>query len=172
MNERGFSRIEMLLAFFLIGLVVSVSVPFFDSMIDRQKSAECQTRLTEIGQAVSVYAREHDSRLPDLIAGRVDRSQAVPVMEEVLRPYVSGPEVFQCPADSRGLYEKSGSSYYWNYFPEFNEAGDKALRVNHFRFTLIRPRTGDSVELVTDKEPYHRQRTTKNSLYLLESPSF
>ncbi len=172
MNEGGFSRIEGLLLFVLVGLVISISVPVVDSMVDRRQSAACRIQLLEIGQGVCAYVRDHDSRLPDLIAGRMDRSQDVPVMEVVLLPYVSGPEVFHCPADSRGLYERSGSSYYWNYFPEFNEVGEKALRIENCQMTDVKPRTGDFTELVTNKEPFHRQNTAKNSLYLLEVPTF
>jgi competence protein ComGC len=172
MTQRGLSRVELLLIFVLVGLVISISVPVFDSMIDRKHSAECRNNLMVIGQGVCAYVRDHDSRLPDLIAGRADRSQDVPVMETVLLPYVSGPEVFRCPADGRELYERSGSSYYWNYFPEFGEGGVKALHVEDCRISGVRPRSGEFTELVTDKEPFHRQRSSKNSIYLLGKPTF
>jgi len=171
-GERGFSRIEWLLAFFLVGLLGSLSVPWVDARIDRKNTSECRMNLTEIQAGLIRYLIEHENRLPDLIAGRTDAGQEVPVMETVLIDYVEGPEVFHCPADGRGLYERSGSSYYWNYFPKVGADGKKALQVTDPDFRVVRPRMGSWIELVTDKEPFHKQKTFKNSLYLLEEPTF
>ncbi|MEO0454045.1 MAG: hypothetical protein AAFY98_07905 [Verrucomicrobiota bacterium] len=168
----GVSKVELLILFFVVGLCVSVSIPFLDAQMDRKKSDQCLSNLQEMGRGLEKYVIEHDQQLPDLMAGRHDSSQDVPVLETVLVDYVPSPEVFWCPADFNGSYERSGSSYYWNYFPRLNEEGTKQLKVSQYRFTTDFERGKDAIELITDKDPNHKQRTTKNSLYLYGEITF
>lgn len=169
MNHRsrccGFTFIEILVLLVIVGLLISISVPAVQMVFDRAAETKCLNNLRQIGIAVQTYAMDHDQNLPNLAAGRSSKFEEAPVMDVVLLPYVNGPEAFRCPGDKRGLYERSGSSYFWNYFPTVQEDGSVNLKIPSMEFSLIQTRDHSKIPLVVDKEAFHRAKSHANILY-------
>ncbi|MGF1677934.1 MAG: hypothetical protein ACFCUX_01940 [Candidatus Methylacidiphilales bacterium] len=149
----------------IVGLLVSLSIPVVQMVIDRSKEAACLSNLRQIGLAVQSYAAEHDNNLPQLAAGRSSRSEDIPVMDTVLLPYVNDSRIFRCPADTRDLFEISGSSYFWNYFPTLQEDGSVNLKIPSLEFSLLQVSEPSKIPLVVDKEAFHRAKTHASILY-------
>jgi len=157
--------VEVIVVVGILGLLVAISVPAVQMVMDRSAEAGCLNNLRQIGVALQSYAADHDGRLPRLAAGRSFKSETAPVMDVVLLPYVSSEEVFQCPGDDRGLFEKSGSSYFWNYFPTIQEDGSVNLKISALEFTLLQTKEHSKIPLVVDKEAFHRGGNHANALY-------
>ena len=65
----------------------------------------------------------------------------------LLPPAATRPGVFRCPADDRGLYATSGTSYFWNFLVNGQDIGRL--------FSLAGGTEPDRIPLVSDKEPFH-----------------
>lgn len=149
----------------VMGLLVALAVPAINTVVDRSRETQCLSNLRQIGLAVFAYASDHDQCLPDLAPGRSHRSEPVPVMDEVLLPYVGSAEIFRCPADRRGLYADTGTSYFWNYLPVLREDGTKNLRLPSLEFALTGAQNPSRIPLVADKEAFHGGGQRTNILY-------
>jgi type II secretory pathway pseudopilin PulG len=68
-------------------------------------SAQCVANVHSIALALGQDARDHGDYYPDPVA--MNRS-----WEQCLTPYISSPQVFQCPGDDE-IYPSVGSSYGW-----------------------------------------------------------
>jgi len=161
----GFTLAELGVVLAVLGLLAAISIPAVAAAMDRSREARCLSNLRQIGLAVQAYASDHDQNLPDLAAGRSSRSEAVPVMDEVLLPYAGSAEVFRCPADSRRLHESTGTSYFWNYLPVLREDGTKNLRLPALEFSLTGAQEPARIPLVADKEAFHGGGKRTNILY-------
>lgn len=155
-GPRGFTLVELLVVLAVVALLAGLATPAVGWALDRTRSTACLSNLREIGLAVRQYAGDHDQQLPDLAAGRNNRSEPLPVMDTVLQPYVTDARVFRCPADRGGLYERTGTSYFWNYLPVLQEDGSKNLRLPALEFALTGAQDPSRIPLVVDKEAFHR----------------
>ncbi|MEM6820521.1 MAG: type II secretion system protein [Verrucomicrobiota bacterium] len=161
----GFTMVELMVVVLIVGLLIAISIPAAQMLIDRSHQTGCLNNLRQIGVALQTYAMEHDEQLPDLAAGRSSKFEQIPVLDTVFLPYVSSVEVFQCPGDDRGLFERTGNSYFWNYFPTLQEDGSKNLKIPSMEFTLTQTREHSKIPLVVDKEAFHRGGNHANVLY-------
>jgi prepilin-type processing-associated H-X9-DG protein len=83
---------------------------------------------------------------------RLAKSEDVPVLDTVLKPYVADPRIFACPEDPRKLAEVSGTSYLWN---------DKlnGQKVGSANITFVRRETIEEMTRIMvagDKEGWHK----------------
>jgi prepilin-type N-terminal cleavage/methylation domain-containing protein/prepilin-type processing-associated H-X9-DG protein len=164
-SSGGFTLVEVAVVVAILGLLAALAVPAIGVALDRSREARCLSNLRQIGLAVQAYAADHDQNLPDLRAGRNSKSEHGPVMDEVLLPYVGSAEVFRCPADQRGLFESTGSSYFWNYLPVLKDDGTKNLRLPSLEFALTGAQDPGRIPLVVDKEAFHGGGKRSNILY-------
>jgi prepilin-type processing-associated H-X9-DG protein len=151
---------EILVVLVIIGTLAGVGIPLARSMVAKSRQAACLSQLRSLGVALESYLQENQQTLPDLVAGRSSKSEAVPVIETVLLPYVESPEAFRCPHDSKE-FEKSGSSYLWN-------STQSGRRVSDLWFFHIEDRP-DKIPLILDKEAWHPDGV--NFLYADQSSS-
>ena len=115
MNRRAFTLIEMLIVIAIIATLTGIGIPVGRSMIASSREAACLNNLRSLGVGLESYLQEHQRKLPTLVVGRTSKSDPSPALETVLLPYIESPEAFRCPADSED-FEKTGSSYSWNFF--------------------------------------------------------
>ena len=159
--QRGFTLVELLVVIAIIGALAALLMPVFSKVKAKSKGAKCISNLNQLGVVVRMYAQENEGRMPvmyDRIAGGQTNR---PSMDVVLSAKAGGAQrVFRCPADYKGIYRKTGSSYSWNVL--LNNQPSHNLRM----FQLVFDPTETPVFF--DKEKFHIDRGPgkgKNYLY-------
>ncbi len=147
---RGFTFVEMLVVIGIIVLITSIAIPGYRQVRATARSGQCASRLRSVGVGLNSYFIDHGMKFPTLVAARESREEEAPAIDTVLLEYVKGDElVFQCPSDHGGLFERTGSSYFWNSLVNGQDSGN--LKV------LGLPSHAAGVPLVSDKENFHDQ---------------
>ena len=160
MRRGGFTMTEMLVVIVIIATLAGIAYPITTSLIGSAREAACLQNLRSIGIGVQAYLQDHSNRLPELTAGRISKSQDVPVIETVLKDYVGGEDAFHCPADKE-QFRKTGSSYGWN-------STQSGLHITQLSFFGVQGKP-ELIPLVSDKEAWHPHGT--NILYADSSSS-
>ncbi len=91
--KRGFTLIEMLVVIAILALLISLVVPVVSNSLKKGRELGCLSNLRQLGQALVMYASDHNSQLP-----RYQDSNGY--WDEKLAKYL-GEEatVFVCPMD-------------------------------------------------------------------------
>ena len=156
-RHEAFTLIEISVAGAIVIILAVVAVPVYSRINQGARAAACMSNLRQIGTAVHLYLNEHDRTMPTLKAGRSDKTEEGPVIDNTLSGYVQNPAVFACPADYEGLAKKTGTSYYWNIIL----SGQKLSNLNFLRKT-----EWQIIPMLSDKDPFHPYTDTKvNILY-------
>lgn len=161
----GFTLVELACVLALAALLISLSVPAFQKIIQRAESTACLSNLRQIGIAVQACINDNNGHYPLIETDPTDPvyppEAGARSMRETLEPYGITPAVLQCPADRRynNRFQEKGSSYEWRPLiddeplvnPEiFGRWGTRVVRPSRFR-------------LVIDIDPVHSGR--QNRLY-------
>lgn len=162
----GLTKVEVIVLIFVVGLFIGVSMPAYTMWTDRAADAQCKVHLSELGRALNAYGSDHDGKWPVIAADRMMRAQNIPVMDVVLATYVSDPAVFQCPGDDNEVYERSGSSYRWDFFPEKMQQEGGIPDVSQAQFEVQSRPILLHQAIILDKEPFHKSDSHANGLYL------
>jgi len=147
-EARGFTLLELLVVMAIAALIFGLAIPSYHRVKSQASSAACAGKLRDIGIAVNAYTGDHGLRLPVMAAARDNRKEDIPVMDTVLLEYVKDEITFQCPSDHKGLFEKSGSSYFWNSLINGQMTGN----MNFLGFT----KNSTRIPIVSDKENFHK----------------
>lgn len=142
----AFTILEILAAVAVLAVLVALAFPVVNSAIGRSRSAACIANLRALGGALQTYLAEHNMTMPDLRAGRVEKAEEIPVIDNTLDKYVDDPRVFACPADPV-IAKKSGTSYFWNSAL----SGQSAASLNFLLVVTDRSR----IPVLLDKENWH-----------------
>jgi prepilin-type processing-associated H-X9-DG protein len=114
----AFTLIELLVSGEVIGILASFLMPALSSVKRRADSTRCISNLHQLGIATGLYADEYEGHMPSARAfGQpgIKVARELPVIQEVLSSHVSAvTNVFKCPADKGGVFEREGCSYEWN----------------------------------------------------------
>lgn len=144
--KRGFTLVEILISLGVIALLASIAIPSLRIARARADSTKCVSHLRSLGVALNLYLADHQMVMPDIEAGRADKNEDLPVIDNTIDSYVDNKTVFTCPA-GRAIAEKSGTSYYWN----------SAIRgqniANLHLFWLSDP---SKIPVLVDKEGWHK----------------
>lgn len=161
---RAFSLIELLVVIAIIAILASLLLPALGRSKDKSGDIKCLSNLKQIGVALTIYADEHNGRLPS--AERrpttpVDPTNVQPRIVDVLSNGVGGVlVVFQCPKDQFDWFKNEGSSYEWNYAAN-NQPIEQPGQNGGVQITADRAR------LMYDYENFHAGSSNgvKNVLY-------
>lgn len=156
----AFTLVELLVVIAIISILAALVVPVLNRGKESARSARCLSNLHQIGIGLQLYVSDNNDYLPALVDWSADLGTNGPVINRVLLDQVGSAKVFWCPSDREGLFERTGSSYSWNFLLNGKKADQmKLLGMN---FSL------NQVPLVFDKEQFHRSRgaaKAKNYLY-------
>jgi prepilin-type N-terminal cleavage/methylation domain-containing protein/prepilin-type processing-associated H-X9-DG protein len=156
--NRGFTLVELIVVMVIVAVLAAIAVPVGSHVIQSSKAAACVSNLGNIGVALHLYLADHNEMMPSLEAGRKSTSEDVPVIDNTLNTYIRDPRVFGCPADHKGLYASTGTSYYWN-------SALNGQSVAHLRFFLSNGLNSE-IPVLSDKEGFHPYAANKvNILY-------
>lgn len=160
--KRAFTLVELLVVIGIIAVLAGLITPVALKASREAKRAACLGKLRGLGVSLEAYLGDHLGVMPMLEMGRTSESQDVPVLETILKDYVSGSDAFQCPADEE-LYAKTGSSYFWN-------STQSGLRKHQLNMMGTRDQP-EIVPLIFDKEAFHPNPKGVNFLYADASAS-
>lgn len=111
MKRCGFTLIELLVVIGIISLLASLLFPVFQTTRVRARQTVCASNLRQISLAMGLYAQDADDLYPygtdpiDKNTPQWDGTKykaqvaAMPMLQDVLRPYTASAQVWHCPAD-------------------------------------------------------------------------
>ncbi|HJP84102.1 MAG TPA: prepilin-type N-terminal cleavage/methylation domain-containing protein [Fimbriimonadaceae bacterium] len=123
--RRAFTLIELLVVIAIIAILAAILFPVFARAKAAAKKTACLSNLNQIGKAIVIYMGDYDDVFPhaldasDKFAPQIwdfnpdfrNRIPYMPLMSEVLQPYLKNKDVFMCPSDT-------GTQVLDNHFPE------------------------------------------------------
>ncbi len=142
----GFSLIELLVVIGIITLLVAITIPAVNSARLTARTTTCLSNVRQVGVMLNAYLVTSNGVMPTL-HNREDKATPLPAMDTALVRPGEGTAVFRCPADAKGIFDVSGSSYLWNFLVN----GQKVESM----FSLIGGRDASKIPLVSDKEGWH-----------------
>ena len=142
-RPRAFTLIELLVVIAIIAILAGILFPVFAQAKRAAKKTVCISNLRQIGSSIALYMGDYDDVFPsaldasDKVVSEIwqsqpefrDRIATMPMLHEVLQPYMKSKELFHCPSDAGGkyldnhwpqridadssMYGKYGSSYFF-----------------------------------------------------------
>lgn len=151
----GFTLLELLVVLAIIGVLAALLLPSLSRAKESARAAACLSNLHQIGLALQLYCQEHGNRLPimtnaTLGSNGLRLAADLPTMDLVLSNYLGSVSVLRCPSDTKQVFERLGTSYWWNHLVN----GQPADRIRLLTLEL----EPHQVPLVMDAEPFHRAR--------------
>ena len=140
--------VEALITVAIIGVLLGIGFPAYSRMKGLARSSHCVSNLRQIGMAVNQSIAENAMRIPEMVPAREDKNSDEDALDTVLRPYVNDDAFFWCPADHEHIYEKTGTSYFWN-----SALNGQDLAAIDF---LGLSKNAAGIPLVADKENFHK----------------
>lgn len=146
-GDHGFTLLEAFLVVVVLIILFSVAIPSYKRMQATSRSVKCAGNLRQVGVALNLYANEHGSRMPMMVAARESTEEDVPALDTVLRDYTTGEHCFQCPGDHQRIWAETGTSYFWNSTLNNQMIGNLDF------LGLTKKEVG--IPMVSDKENFH-----------------
>ena len=63
-RQRGFTLIELLVVIMIIGILIALLFPVFQTVLEAANEARCQNNLDQLAKAILTYCQTHDGFLP------------------------------------------------------------------------------------------------------------
>jgi prepilin-type N-terminal cleavage/methylation domain-containing protein/prepilin-type processing-associated H-X9-DG protein len=154
----GFTLIELLITIGIIVVLVAIAVPASQRLIHKGRATQCLANLRNLGSAMQLYLNDHNNLMPTLVTARQSKDSEEQAIDNTLDEYTQDERVFRCSADSKHLYETTGTSYLWNNLLN----GQDTSSLNVFGFI----KDGTRIPVIFDKEGWHKYRDVQvNILY-------
>jgi prepilin-type N-terminal cleavage/methylation domain-containing protein len=123
-NNQAFTLIELLVVIAIIAILAAILFPVFAQARERARTISCLSNGRQIGLAVKMYIQDYDETYPIWHAYSKPGVNHLGIEQE-LAPYMKNTQVFRCPDDNGGPFQKTdvpgtnsyfaayGSSYYF-----------------------------------------------------------
>ena len=157
----GFTLIEMLVVFACLAALAALASPAINLVSRRALSVRCINNLRQIGTAVNLYVQDNEFRMPILV-NVLAKDPAAKTLDTIIFPMPDPSDshpVLRCPADHKHIFEKSGTSYFWNETLNDQPIGSA--------FSFMGGGNKGLVWLVADKEGFHEDQINKVNILFL-----
>lgn len=158
-RAHAFTLIELLTVIAIIAVLAGLLFPVFARAKNAAKQTVCVSNLRQIGAAIALYMDDSDGIFPsaldasDKYASDIwnafpdfkNRIAQMPLMTEVLQPYLKNKDVFMCPSDTGtkmldshpdqeflstpSMFKTYGSSYFFRTEIAFKFMSDSSFRL-------------------------------------------
>jgi len=158
MNRRAFTLIELMVVMGIITILVTLSLPNFERMINRSRETACLNNLRQIGTSVRLYVNDNDNTFPVIEMDPENNIYPEEVgakpMLETLSEYGLTTANVRCPADVAGpnYFAAKGNSYQW--LPRVDDENGLAP-IGYRRDGTTRVMKPSRVSLACDYTPVH-----------------
>lgn len=155
--RRGFTLIELLTVIAIIAVLAGLLFPVFMTARGKAREITCVSNLRQIGLAIRMYAQDYDDIYPWAVDATDKYTPQIwdpypdfqaqipfmPMIHEVLQPYIRSKNLFRCPSDTGydvedftgvpldarpSSFEKFGTSYNYRTEIAFRRMGETSMR--------------------------------------------
>jgi prepilin-type N-terminal cleavage/methylation domain-containing protein/prepilin-type processing-associated H-X9-DG protein len=140
-RKSAFTLIELLVVIAIIALLAAILFPVFAQAREKAREVTCISNLRQIGTAVRMYVQDYDETFPIFHAYNFTPPPGQPGhkgIEDELEPYTKNRDIFRCPNDNGGPFQKQERPTASTY----RDAYGSSYRFTGTCFTIIGGPTG------------------------------
>ncbi len=114
MKKHGFTLVELLVAIAIITVLAGLVLPALSRARESGRRTVCLNNLRQLFLALEMYVQDYGGCYPIAASLPSLHLNEDPRICDLLVPYLKLPEVFRCPSDNKGYFQREGSSYEYN----------------------------------------------------------